>query len=136
MTYRFEELAANKFHISIAASQECAMHGHDFLEFSYVKSGKIEHNIDGNTSIVNAGEYFIVDYGTMHEYKSISDKPLVIINILFYPEFIDRVLTGYRSFKDVVNSYLIRFSYKTLKFSPTGKTFTDKDGKILKIVYI
>ncbi len=110
------------------------MHGHDFLEFSYVKSGKIEHNIDGNTSIVNAGEYFIVDYGTMHEYKSISDKPLVIINILFYPEFIDRVLTGYRSFKDVVNSYLIRFSYKTLKFSPTGKTFTDKDGKILKIV--
>ncbi len=134
MTYRFKELAENKFHISVASTNECAMHGHDFLEFSYVKSGTIEHNIDGDISIVDSGEFFIVDYGTMHEYKSISDKPLVIINILFYPEFIDRTLTGYRSFKDVVNSYLIRFSYKTLKSSPTGKTFTDKDGKILKLV--
>ena len=130
MTYRFRELAENKFHISVAYSGDCAMHGHDFLEFSYVKSGKIEHNIDGKTSIVNAGDYFIVDYGTLHEYKSISDEPTVVINLLFYPEFIDRTLAGYRSFEDVVNSYLVRFSYKTLKFSPTGKTFHDKDGKI------
>ena len=134
MTYRFRELAENKFHISVAYSGDCAMHGHDFLEFSYVKSGKIEHNIDGKTSIVNAGDYFIVDYGTLHEYKSISDEPTVVINLLFYPEFIDRTLAGYRSFEDVVNSYLVRFSYKTLKFSPTGKTFHDKDGKILEIV--
>ena len=134
MTYRFRELAENKFHVSVARDGGCAMHGHDFLEFSYVQSGTIEHIIDGQTSIVNAGDYFIVDYGTLHEYKSVSDEPLVVINLLFYPEFIDRTLAGYRSFEDVVNSYLVRFSYKTLKFSPTGKTFHDTDGKILKIV--
>lgn len=134
MRYSFRELAENKFHISVAIGGGSAMHGHDFLEFSYVKSGKIEHTIDGKTSIVNAGDYFIVDYGTLHEYKSVSDQTLIIINLLFYPEFVDRTLAGYRSFEDVVNSYLVRFSYKTLKFSPTGKTFHDENGQILEIV--
>ena len=134
MVYRFKELKEKKFHVSIAYTQSCAMHGHDFLEFSYVKCGTIEHIIDSNTSIVHAGDYFIVDHGTMHEYKSIDDQPLEIVNILFYPEFVDRTLVGCKSFEDAVNSYLVRFSYNTLKFSPTGITFHDTDGSIKTIV--
>ena len=132
--YKYRELEENKFHILRSDSQNTAIHGHEFLEFTYVINGSMEHNIDGEYSIVNEGDYFIVDYGTMHEYKVIGDKELVVMNLLFYPEFIERTLAGYRSFEEVLNSYLLRFSYKTLNSSPTGKTFHDSDGQILSIV--
>ncbi len=128
----YNELENNKFHIIVSDSVSSAMHGHNFLEFSYVKSGCMKHKIGNVCEIVNKGDYFIVDYGTMHEYKSISDEPLIVINFLFRPEFIERTLTGCESFEEVVNSYLVRFSYKALNSSPTGKAFHDNDGSILQ----
>lgn len=134
MAKEYKELELNKFHITLAISKDVKKHGHKFLEFSFVKSGDMEHNIDGNRSIVKTGDYFIVDYGTNHEYKAINDSPLEVINFLFYPEFIERTLAGCESFEEVLNSYLLRFSYKTLRFSPTGKTFHDDNGQILETV--
>ena len=130
MEYRYRELSENKFHIVVSDTSYCAMHGHDFLEFTYVISGEMEHNVDGNYSTVKKGDYFIVDHGTMHEYKQTSKEQLRVINLLFFPEFVERTLAGYKSFEDVVNSYLLRFSYKSLSDSPTGKAFSDNKGLI------
>ena len=127
---KYQALGENNFHIFVAEAPVTPLHGHDFLEFSYIAQGIMEHEIDGHTSVLRAGDYFIVDYGTQHAYRSITAEPLVVVNLLFYPEFLDRTLAGRRRFEDVINSYLLRFSYKTLRSSPTGKTFHDENGHI------
>lgn len=135
MPRHYPELEENKFHIYVARGTSSRLHGHDFLELSYIEQGSMAHTIGGETSTLHAGDYFIVDYGTMHEYHALTDVPLVVINFLFYPEFVDRSLSGCRSFEDVVNSYLVRFSYRTLNYVPTGKTLHDRSGSILDIAH-
>ena len=135
MPKQYPELEENKFHIYVARGPHAALHGHDFLEFSYIQQGSMAHTIGGETSTLHPGDYFIVDYGTMHEYHALTEEPLVVINFLFYPEFVDRSLSGCRSFEDVVNSYMVRFSYRTLNYVPTGKTFHDRDSSILDIAH-
>ena len=134
MASRYPELEENKFHISVAGSRDVHPHGHDFLELAFVRQGKMAHEIDGQHALLCAGDYFIVDYGTQHSYRRVGDAPLEAVNLLFYPEFLERTLAGSRRFEDVVNSYLLRFRYETLRASPTGKTFHDTDGRIRPIV--
>jgi len=131
---RFPEIASQKFHIFIAQDDMCSLHGHDFLEFSYVAQGALEHVLDGVSSTVRAGDYFIVDYGTVHSYRRISPEPLRVVNLLFCPDFMDQILSGRQSFEDAVNSYLIRFSSRTLRASPTGRILHDEDGKVAQLV--
>jgi AraC-like DNA-binding protein len=131
---RYPQLEAEHFHICIAEASQVKRHGHDFLELSYILRGRMLHEIDGQQSQLEAGDYFIVDHGTEHSYQQISQPPLAVVNLLFYPEFLDRMLSGSRRFEDVVNSYLLRFRYDTLHSSPTGKTFHDEDGRVGQIV--
>ena len=134
MASRYPQLEAEHFHVLIADTRNVKRHGHDFLELSYILRGRMIHDIDGTQSELNAGDYFIVDYGTEHSYRKTSEEPLSVVNLLFYPEFLDRMLVGSRRFEDVVNSYLLRFRYETLRSSPTGKTFHDEDGRVGRIV--
>ena len=130
----FPELALQKFHIFVASSDTCDLHGHDFLEFTYVTKGAMEHIIGGERSILSAGDYFIVDYGTEHAYRRVSQEPLEVVNLLFYPDFLEQMLAGRRGFEDVLNSYLLRFNYRTLRSSPTGKSIRDENGQLKAIV--
>lgn len=131
---QFPEIDTQKFHIFIADSDTTSLHGHSFLEFTYVSQGTIEHILDGSRSVVTEGDYFIVDYGTVHSYRRISEAPLRVINLLFCPDFLDQILSGRRHFEDAVNSYLLRFNYRSLRSSPTGRVFHDEDGKIRQLV--
>ena len=131
---RQELLQKNGFCVSIAGSRATAMHGHDFLEFSYIEEGCIRHTFGGEEEILTKGDYFIVDYGTTHSYRAADDKPLQVINLLFYPDFVDRTLRRGDSFEKVVNSYLVRFRYQALNRSPAGIAFHDGDGAIYDIV--
>ena len=74
--FHFPEITEQKFHIYIAEDDMCCLHGHDFLEFTYVAEGTLEHYIQGERSVVCAGDYFIVDHGTVHSYRRISQQPL------------------------------------------------------------
>jgi len=130
----FPELETQKFHIFVADSDACELHGHDFLEFTYVTKGTMEHTIGGERSVLTAGDYFIVDYGTEHFYRRLSAEPLEVVNLLFRPDFLEQMLAGRRGFEDVLNSYLLRFNYRTLRSSPTGKAFHDDGGLLKRIV--
>ena len=134
MASRYPELEDHKFHILVAATEDVPRHGHDFLEFSFISQGRLAHEIAGQHEHLDAGNYFIVDHGTQHSYHRVGNEPLQVVNLLFYPEFLERTLAGSRRFEDVVNSYLLRFRYETLQDSPTGKTFHDDDGRIRRIV--
>ena len=122
------------FCICFSKSRKVRIHGHDFLEFTYIQKGSVEHTINGHTEILSEGDYFIVDYGTKHQYHSVDNCQISVINFLFYPNFIDRTLGQWDNFEKVVNSYLVRFKYRSLNSSPTGVVFHDSDKQVCNIV--
>lgn len=131
---KYEQLLQNKFHIRSGDWDHTDSHRHKYIEFAYLARGSIVHKINGKQQILNAGDYFIVDHGTVHSYKKISDEPLWMDNFVFWPEFLDRTLVNKTDFDDILNCYLLKFSYKTLKEEVTGRTFCDGDGSIRVIM--
>lgn len=130
----FQEARELGFSVYSATIGQVPLHGHDSLELAYVEQGTIEHHINDKKYILHSGDYFIVDYGAFHSYKKLSEGELKVQNLLFHPKFLDRSLEGAHGFEDMMNSYLLRFCYRTLRASPTGITFHDEDGRIGALV--
>jgi quercetin dioxygenase-like cupin family protein len=51
------------------------LHGHSFLELSYICGGEVEHTLDGKSSMLSEGDYIIVDYGSRHSYANRTEVP-------------------------------------------------------------
>jgi len=109
-------------------------HKHDFLEMVYVRNGQALHTLNDIETIVNKGDYYIIDYGVMHKYKMINEKTFDIINILFKPRLIDETLQNCNRFQDLINHYLIKVSYSVLEKNPTNIIYHDTDNSIFFIV--
>ena len=105
-------------------------HEHDFLELTYVLSGQATHTLDGVSSVLSKGDYFIVDYHKSHAYEQLGSEPFTVINCLFVPRFIDETLKGSHELGEVVNSYMIKFDFCRLKDHPTKFIYHDDDGHI------
>lgn len=131
---KFKELEQNGFTVYIAKGNHAKMHGHSFLEFTYIEQGEFEHSFENKKQTLRQGDYFIVDYGTQHAYRAVDESPVSVINLLFYPSFVDRTLKKNDSFEKVVNSYLVRFNYTSLNSSPSGVVFSDNEKSVYKIV--
>lgn len=118
------------FAIHNACVSSVKQHSHRHLELAYLERGMLEHSINGQMQILQAGQYFIVDHGSAHAYRRISEERIKVRNFMFYPEFLDRSLKSSSRFQDVMRSYLLRFCYQTLRSDPTGIPFSDTDGRI------
>lgn len=105
-------------------------HKHDFLEVSYVIDGCANHTMEGVSTVLSRGDYFIVDYNKSHKYTQIGDTPFTIINCLFVPQLIDETLKDCHQLGEVVNNYLIKFDFGLLKDHPTNFIYHDDDGHI------
>jgi len=110
------------------------MHQHDFLELAYITKGRALHTINDTETVVEKGNYFIINYGTAHKYTLINNQNFHLVNILFKPEFIDKSLKNCQSFLDLINHYLIRIDYATLEKKPTEVIFNDSDSTILNLI--
>ena len=109
-------------------------HTHQFLELAYVIRGSAVHKINGmNPVYIAEGDYFIIDYGTQHEYQSEGDD-LCVINCLFLPELLDKSLVYCRDFQTLLQHYLIKINSDIMNFSPSNHIFHDEDKKILNIL--
>ena len=106
-------------------------HNHSFYELVYVLDGSAYQNISGSTVRINRGDYYIIDYNTVHSYKNC--RNFRIINCLFKPEFIDKTLKGCDNFSKLINNYLIHFNYSILSKIPADNIFHDKSGDIKKL---
>ena len=134
-------LAPGELRVQRAQGNNVAKHSHQFLELGYVYNGAISHCIYGDgehhgdtVRTVHAGEYFIVDWGTAHSYQVLPGEPLRMVNIMFYPEFIDRSLVKEYTFHQLANSYLLQFNCQTLRSSPTGFSLSDANQRIGNLV--
>lgn len=123
-----------KITLATCASAYSPPHKHDFLELVYVTKGEATHYISGKKSIIKKGDYLIIDYDTVHSYKSIDERSFEVINCLFLPDLIDQSLVSCRSFSELLNHYLIKMSVRNMYVNPSNYQFRDKDGKIYKLL--
>ncbi|MDP4118698.1 MAG: AraC family transcriptional regulator [Bacillota bacterium] len=127
----WDELKKDKFSIFKTRATSCEMHRHPFMELAYICGGEIEHTMNTETAVLHKGDYFIVDYGSVHAYKG--EDPAVI-NCVFYPEMIDSTLKNCSGIRDILNNYLIRFCYKGITMFPTLQIYHDDTGEILTLL--
>jgi len=134
-THVLPELNKEKFYIiHHPIHKRVDSHSHLFFELTYILSGTVEHTIDGKTSVLNAGDYFLVDYGSIHSYRTQTDKSFSNLDCLFLPELLDPALKGSEHLCDVFEHYLLHFNMQVLAQNPSQLIFHDSDGKIKNIL--
>ncbi|MBE7043479.1 MAG: cupin domain-containing protein, partial [Ruminococcaceae bacterium] len=126
-------LKKDKFTFFVSYETTIDSHSHDFLELAYVARGKIEHQFHDTTTVLQQGDYLIVDYGIEHSYRQIGDEAVCVINCLFLPEFIDKTLLNSKSFHQLIQHYLIRMSEPFTVLHPNLFVFHG-DEKIKKLI--
>ena len=129
-TMSFPDLCeSHPFKIAAYHDDNVSEHRHDFFEFAYIASGRAEHLFEGNTAIVEAGDYFLVNLGSTHAFKPIpGETEFRIINCIFLPYFIDPSLSDAKSFREILDNYLIRYGYDRFSEPLTRRIFHDETG--------
>ncbi len=108
-------------------------HEHHSFEMVYVTKGRGCHVVNGDSAIIKKGDYFIVDIDAVHKYIMLPDEELELVSCMFYPAFVDKSLKDCQSFKELINTYLLRLDYSTLPADPAKQIFHD-DGCVLPVV--
>lgn len=107
-------------------------HQHHFFELAYVTGGCALHTLNGNTAMVREGDYFIMDYDSVHSYAQTAD--FTLINCMFLPEVIDYTLRGCRTFDELMRVCLMRYYKQYSGQNAVNRIFRDEDGRILQLL--
>lgn len=107
-------------------------HTHDFFELVYVVKGTAVHTLNSAEGMLTEGDYFIVDYGSVHSYSRSSD--FTLINCIFLPEVIDETLTGCRSLDELLHGCLIRYYTSIPGETSVDRIFHDENGRIKQLI--
>jgi AraC-like DNA-binding protein/quercetin dioxygenase-like cupin family protein len=111
-----------------------AAHSHLFFELTYILRGSVEHTVDGKVNRLSAGDYFLVDYGSVHAYRTAKGESFENLDCLFLPELLDPSLKGRESLSELFEHYLLNFNLQVLSQNPAQMVFHDEDGSILKLL--
>lgn len=106
-------------------------HSHAFFELGYLREGSIVHSFADKSVLAKKGDYFIIDIGDIHSYKSLkSDDLLVMQNCLFLPSVIDNSMRSCESFREMISSHPLNIAWDLLEQNPTSTIFHDETGEI------
>lgn len=108
-------------------------HDHHFFELAYVTGGSADQVLNGQCGRLRAGDYFIMDYGSVHRYENC--RNFTLINCLFLPEVIDETLRYCQSLEALLQGCLIRYYRMTLGEDWANRIFHDEDGRVGQLLY-
>lgn len=131
-TYRLCENAddpEDKLVIMPWLQRDSRIHDHDSFELTYVLEGSAVQTINEEQKTVGKGDYFIIDYGSIHSYRNTRDFKL--LNCQFFSEVIDDTLAGYHAFDELLNVCLVRYHRQYPGRTPVNRIFHDDDGSVL-----
>lgn len=134
-TLEIRQVAADdtdKFVMMDFEQNDVEKHDHHFFELAYVTGGSAVHVLNGRHSRLGAGDYFIMDYGSVHCYEGC--RRLTLINCLFLPEVIDETLRDCRSLDQLLQCCLIRYYRLTPGTVWADRIFHDEDGRIGRLL--
>ena len=104
--YRFDMPYGIKFDYQ-PIQPSIAPHSHAFIEIFYILDGKINHNFNGVPSTLTTGDFALIDCGQIHHFSKIDNEKCSVINILFYPSFIDTTLSNSANFTEILDSNIL-----------------------------
>ena len=119
-------------HIAFMTSP-CAMHQHDYLELAYIRRGWTQHTLEGETRTLTAGDFILVDYGEVHSYDVVGQN-LEAINCMFRPVSVDSGLRNCRSFRELLDSWLLGMGYIMGGIPGQEKVFRDETGQVQQLL--
>lgn len=114
--------------------REVPTHSHEYLELTYILKGTVEHDLDGQTTTLGEGDYFIVDYGSRHSYRNLDGGGFDNVDCIFLPELLDPILKGTKSLRGVLEHYLLHFNMQALVQNPVRMVFRDTDGRVFELI--
>ncbi|MBQ7821329.1 MAG: helix-turn-helix domain-containing protein [Clostridia bacterium] len=123
-----------KIHTFTRIHTEVSPHIHRFLELAYVLEGTAVHGMNGVEAVIKKGDYIIIDLGDVHYYNAPNNGQFMIQNLLFLPEFVDRMLINAQSFSEVLNCYLVKCSNGKTPLAIANRIFHDDDGRVKDIL--
>lgn len=129
------DLKGKNIDIHVCQSRTVKPHMHDYLELAYVLHGSAVHKFnESEQDIISEGDYFIIDYHTIHSYQSMNNSDFSVINCLFIPQLVDKSLAYCRDFQTLLRHYLIQISDDRSRFGLSNRIFHDDNGRILNIL--
>ena len=81
-------------------------HQHNYIEMTYVCSGKTVHIINGAQVELHAGEILILNQNAIHEVLACGEED-VAVNFIILPEFFDRTLAMMGDENNALKDFLI-----------------------------
>ena len=132
MSYVLKKDLENSVQVMLLENESAAVrHTHNFLEFVYIVSGTAEYHLGDKEGTLSAGDYFVVDYNTAHDYLS-SERNLSVINCLFLPEFVHETMKGIGSFNELCERYFMRITGRRIN-GPTANQIFKGNGKTAEL---
>ena len=126
MSQYLPRLEKEKFILQTHRDQKSVrLHDHAFLELTYILDGTARHTLDGQTTMLNRGDYLIVDYGSKHSYETDGGKSFDNLDCLFLPELLDPVLKGTKSLRSLLEHYLLDYNMQAIVQNPARMVFHD-----------
>ena len=129
-TYQ-KEIGEGQIHMMRVTPRNDQMHRHIFFELVYIVSGTATHHLEQDTTQLRAGDYFIIDTGSIHCYRDV--RNFEIINCLFLPEYIDRALTDCPSLSSLLYNQVLRFGLP-VNIQTADRIFHDSEGVVGQIM--
>lgn len=114
------------------AQRDTGKHKHLCFELAYVTGGSAVHLLNGEEIPVFKGDFFFLDYESVHGYARCQD--FSVLNCLFLPEMIDNTLAGCCTFDEFMRVCLIRYYKQYFGYTAVNRIFRDEDGQILKLL--
>lgn len=113
---------------------DCASHSHEYIEFFYILSGRIEHTLNGNTSVLTEGDFALIDRESYHCFKKIGNESCSLMNIIFYPSFIDRSLSEKDNFKDILCSRELHYGKHLPADTDINRVYHETENTIKNLI--
>jgi len=129
-TYR-EQIGDGQIRMMRLRCRDDAPHRHSFFELVYVFRGTTFHHIGDEVTRLHAGDYFIVDPGSIHCYQNSCDCH--IVNCLFLPEYIDRALADCPSLSSLLSNQAMHFGVP-MDIKAADRVFHDPDGTVRRLI--
>lgn len=121
------------FFIFPSPVKDSPAHTHDFIEIMYMRQGKCDHTLNGESVILKKGDYIIMDSSCEHSYYAVTED-FQIINCLFFPSFIDPSLVDNADVYTVMENHLFNLKKDLYMKSPIGTIFNDDSGEIERLL--
>jgi AraC family L-rhamnose operon transcriptional activator RhaR len=129
-TYR-KQIGDGQIRMMRLRCRDDAPHRHSFFELVYVFQGTTFHHIGSEVTQLHAGDYFIIDPGSIHCYQN--GNNCHIVNCLFLPEYIDRALADCPSLSSLLSNQAMQFGVP-MDIKAADRVFHDTDGTVRRLI--